>query len=127
MGKTLVELFNEIPVHEWKVGDLFFDKRWPQKIRRVHRIHGTEIFHIGNQYGPNPPRGIIQSCHKDEAKLNWIHVERNYAKKVDTSMEVATHTGQRIKSRGACEKCGAPTNWCVKIMGRVGAFWCGCD
>lgn len=44
----------------------------------------------------------------------------------DVSMVVGTHTGKRIPNRGRCEKCGQPTNWVVDVMGRVGAYWCGC-
>lgn len=46
--------------------------------------------------------------------------------KPDVSMLVGTHTGKRLDVRGTCEKCGAPTNWVVDVMGRVGAYWCGC-
>jgi hypothetical protein len=46
--------------------------------------------------------------------------------KPDVSMEVATHSGKRLKVRGKCEKCNAPTNWVVNVMGRCGAYWCGC-
>lgn len=44
----------------------------------------------------------------------------------DVSMVVGTHTGKRLPVRGTCEKCGQPTNWVVDVMGRVGAYWCGC-
>ena len=46
--------------------------------------------------------------------------------KLDVSMLVGSHTGKRLNVRGTCEKCGTPTNWVVDVMGRVGAYWCGC-
>lgn len=46
--------------------------------------------------------------------------------KKEVAMQKATHTGKRLRLRGKCEKCGTPTNWVVDVMGRVGAYWCGC-
>jgi len=40
--------------------------------------------------------------------------------------DVGTHLGKRLPIRGRCEKCGQPTNWVLDVMGRVGAYWCGC-
>jgi hypothetical protein len=38
---------------------------------------------------------------------------------------VGTHTGQRVRNRGTCEKCATPTNWVIGVSGRL-AYWCGC-
>lgn len=42
------------------------------------------------------------------------------------AMEGATHNGKRLNTPGLCEKCGNPTHWVVTVLGRVGAYWCGC-
>ena len=60
----------------------------------------------------------------------WVRVNTREPEikdtKPDVSMLVGTHTGKRLDMRGTCEKCGTPTNWVVDVMGRVGAYWCGC-
>lgn len=113
------------PAYKWRVGDLFYMPQWPTVIYRVHRRHGSQIYYLRSCYGCNPPRGIIHEAHASQA-VSWVKVERNY-NKPDVAMEVATHTGKRLKVRGTCEKCNTPTNWVVDVLGRVGAYWCGCD
>jgi len=50
-------------------------------------------------------------------------VKHKYA----VAIKRATHLGRRLSVRGTCEKCGTLTNWVVNVMGRVDAYWCGCD
>ena len=63
---------------KWKAGDLFFRPQWPTRIYRIHRVHGTQIYYLGNEYGCHPPRGIIRETHAAET-TSWVKVERNYA------------------------------------------------
>lgn len=62
---------------KWKAGDLFFRPQWPTRIYRVHRVKGTALWYLGNEYGCNPPRGIIRESHAAEA-VSWVKVEREY-------------------------------------------------
>ena len=59
-------------------------------------------------------------------RMDKIKVKLLAPIKPDVSMLVGTHSGTRLDVRGTCEKCGTPTNWVVDVMGRVGAYWCGC-
>jgi hypothetical protein len=40
-------------------------------------VKGTTIWYIGNNYGHNPPRGIIRETHECDAR-SWVKVEKNY-------------------------------------------------
>ena len=61
----------------WKSGDLFFMNQWPDRIYRIHRVHGTQIFYLGSGYGANPPRGIIREAHQRDS-VSWTKIERKY-------------------------------------------------
>ena len=59
----------------WKTGDIFFMPANPGKLWRVRRVKGRAVWYLGNQYGGNPPRGILQkSC--DGQTEAWVKVER---------------------------------------------------
>ncbi len=60
---------------KWEVDDLFHKTQKPESIYRIHRIKGTTIWYLGNQYGYSPPRGILQTAHTEDTD-NWVKVER---------------------------------------------------
>jgi hypothetical protein len=110
---------------KWKAGDVFYDRRWPSRMYRVHRVKGTIIWFIGNQYGHNPPRGCLHQAHFNETFV-WQSVERDYSMPRNATTMNFTHEGRRTQRRGECEKCNTPTNWMVMSNDRP-AYWCGCD
>ncbi len=95
--------------------------------------------HQGDHYGT-----VLGSvCHwpqgcTSEEELSWArpsapsfgkaYGEQSFNNQpLPVAMEVGTHIGKRLRTRGRCEKCNTATNWVVRIEGRVSAYWCGCD
>ncbi len=108
---------------KWQAGDLFFHPQSPTRINRVHRVKGSAVWYLPNQYGHNPPRGVLR-CDKGEQKA-WVKVERDFARPRNATTYEFTAMGQRSIRRDACEKCNTETNWIVMVNGRA-AYWCGC-
>jgi len=61
----------------WKTGDIFFMPTNPGKLWRVRRVKGRTVWYLGNHYGDNPPRGILQKSYDGQTEA-WVKVEREY-------------------------------------------------
>lgn len=61
----------------WKAGDIFFMPVNPGKLWRVRRVKGRTVWYLANQYGENPPRGILQKSYAGQTE-SWTKVEREY-------------------------------------------------
>lgn len=57
----------------WKTGDIFFMPTNPGKLWRVRRVKGRTVWYIANQYGHNPPRGVIRKSYKGQP-ASWIKI-----------------------------------------------------
>ena len=73
---------------------------------------------------PNLDNNAMDERWVTRAKENMAYARRK-AQNAAGSIH-GTHDGKRLAFRDKCEKCGTPTNWTVTVMGRVGAYWCGC-